>query len=321
VSDIVKGALSGTWALIVGWFLPSAIALALFGIFVLPTIDSLPLLHEVASASSSSRALVLLVASVVLGLILSAAQTPLYRVLEGYLAWPGRLRDRAIEKHRQRRAKLHDEVTNRSEQAGAEPGVVDGLLLEKYFRYPDDERQIAPTMLGNAIRRFEYYGRDRYQLDSQRLWYQLRTVVPEGLAKDVDNARAGVDFFICLLYTLSALSLVSLATLLYQRTDGLRLGAMAVVAGASAVGCYWGAVTATDGWSAAVKAMVDLGRTKLAESYGLNVPKLLEDEREMWQVVGWLVGFPYSEELAKAIDQYRKAPKSSSDEISKPGDS
>ena len=321
MSDIVKGALSGTWALIVGWFLPSAIALALFGVFVLPTIDSLPLLQDIASASGSSRALVLLIASVVLGLILSAAQTPLYRVLEGYLGWPTRFRDRGIERHRRRRAKLHDDVTKRAEQAGTEPGVVDGLLLEKYFRYPDKEQQIAPTMLGNAIRRFEYYGRDRYQLDSQRLWYQLRAVVPEGLAKDVDNARAGVDFFVCLLYTLGALSLVSAATLLYQRTDGLRLGAVALLAAIAAVGCYWEAVTATDGWSAAVKAMVDIGRVKLAESFGLKMPKLLEDEREMWQLVGWLVGFPYDQELAKAINQYRKEPESAPPKDSKSSNS
>jgi hypothetical protein len=313
MSDIVKGVLSGTWTLIVGWFLPCAVTLALFGLFVLPTLDSLPLLRDVASASASSKALVLLVSSIVLGLVLSALQTPLYRILEGYLAWPEGFRDRAIRKHRQRRAKLHDEITKSSEQASAGVGVADALLVEKYLRYPDNESQVAPTMLGNAIRRFEFYGQDRYKLDSQRLWYQLRAVVPEALSKDVDNARSGVDFFVCLLYTLSALSIISLASLLYQQTDGLRLGMITIAAGAAAVGCYLGAVNATDSWSSAVKAMVDLGRTKMAESYGLIMPKLLEDERDMWETLGWIVGFAYNDDGAKAIDQYRKNPDIKSD--------
>jgi hypothetical protein len=313
MSDIVKGVLGGAWTLIVGWFLPCAVALALFGVFVLPSTDSLPLLHDVASASGSSKALVLLVASVVLGLVLSAVQTPLYRILEGYLAWPARLQNHRICKHRKRRTDLYEKVTKSADQTGGELGVVDALLLEKYLRYPDDERQVAPTMLGNAIRRFEFYGQDRYHLDSQRLWYQLRAVVPESLAKEVDNARSGVDFFVCLLYTLSALALISLATLLFQSTDELRLGVIVVAAGAAAVGCYWGAVNATDGWSSAVKAMVDLGRTKLAESYGLTMPKSLESERDMWRTMGWIVGFAYDDEAAKEIDQYRKVPDSKPD--------
>jgi hypothetical protein len=74
--------------------------------------------------------------------------------------------------------------------------VVDALALEKFSRYPDVDDQVAPTMLGNAIRRFEYYSFNRYQLDSQLCWYHLRAAAPESTAKEVDNARSGVDFFV-----------------------------------------------------------------------------------------------------------------------------
>jgi hypothetical protein len=53
-----------------------------------------------------------------------------------------------------------------------------GLVLEKFARYPKDDDQIAPTTFGNAIRSFETYGKTRFNLDSQSLYYELCAVVP-----------------------------------------------------------------------------------------------------------------------------------------------
>ncbi|MET7992069.1 hypothetical protein ABZU76_14290 [Amycolatopsis sp. NPDC005232] len=62
-----------------------------------------------------------------------------------------------------------------------------------------DERQVAATRLGNAIRRFEEHGHHRYRLDSQVLWHELNAVVPEPVRKQVEDGRTNVDFFVSLL--------------------------------------------------------------------------------------------------------------------------
>ena len=74
------------------------------------------------------------------------------------------------------------------------------LLDERLHRYPSDDRQVTPTRLGNAIRRFEEYGYDRFRLDSQVLWHELNAVVLESARKQAEDARTSVDFFVCLIY-------------------------------------------------------------------------------------------------------------------------
>ncbi len=306
MSDIVKGVLGGAWTLVVGWILPSAVVIALFGIFVLPSLHNVPLLKDVATASSASRALILLVSSVLVGWVLAAIQNLLYRMLEGYVLWPNRFREKRICYHQKRRADLEKKASTKPDDRQGTPGLSQALLLERFFRYPDSKQQVAPTMLGNAIRRLEYYGQDRYSLDSQRLWYQLSAVAPGSLAKEVDNARAGVDFFVCLLYTLGALAATSVLALAVNRSDWLRLSLTGLLATGAVVGCYRAAVFATDTWSAAVRALVDLGRLPLAAAYGLLVPDELEEERKMWRALGWLLNFPYNEEAAKQLNPYRR---------------
>jgi hypothetical protein len=299
VSDIVKGVFGGMWPLLVGWILPSAVVLAVFGIVVLPALQSVALFNDLDAASASTQALVLLASAVLVGWLLSCLQTPLYRVLEGYLGWPSAAQAAAIRRHADERASLEQQL------AAEDAGLAQAKVLEAFLRYPNDVDHVAPTRLGNAIRRFEFYGQNRYQLDSQYLWFQLRASVPESLAREIDAARAGVDFFVCLCYLSGALAVSSLGGLLADADRWPGLVALAGGAVVAAIGAYKGAVLATDGWAAGVRAMVDLGRTGLASSLGLAIPDKLEDERRMWLAVGWLTVYPYDDQAARAIDEFR----------------
>jgi hypothetical protein len=304
VTEIVKGVLGGSWTMILGWVLPTSVGLTIFGLLVLPSLTNIEALAEVASASTSNQAIVLLTASLILGLTLASLATPLYRVLEGYLLWPSSWASRRTATHIERRRQAADEVT----KARGDGGRLDlrgALALERFRRYPDDEGQIAPTRLGNAIRRFEYYSYDRYRLSSQLMWNQLRGASSESVGKDVDEARAGVDFFVCLFYVLSAVSGSALLALLSNERHVLVLAATAVGCAAAALGCYPLAVLATDAWASAVKAMVDIGRVPLANGLGLSLPGTLAEEREMWQQVGWFVGYQFDEGAVANLDRFR----------------
>jgi hypothetical protein len=312
MSDVVKAVLGGAWTLVVGWLFPMAVSLFLFAVLVLPSLQDFAFARTVLTATVATRSLTLLVAAVLGGLILSALQTPLYRILEGYLLWPAGLRKRRTATHLARRTQLQREAQEAT-------GIEAALKRERVRRYPTDKRQIAPTLLGNAVRRFETYGFDRYRLDSQLLWSQLRAVAPELAVKQVDQARAGVDFFICLIYSQLAVSVTALAALVAGRPYGLRLGLTAIGSVMVAYLCYRLAIVASDSWCASVQCLVDTGRAPLAKVFGLVSPKEFEQEREMWRGVNWLVRRPYEPELATYLNQWRAEAGTANDSDTSPG--
>ena len=316
MTEIAKGILGGSWALVSGWILPSSLGMSFFGLMVLPSLVNVPPFGGIAGASPANKAIVLLVASVILGLTLSTLATPLYRVLEGYLLWPGSWKVKRIEVHKASRQRAANEV----ERLRGVDGILDlqgALALERFHRYPDDVRQIAPTRLGNAIRRFEYYSYDRYQLSSQLMWNQLRGSAPESIPKAVDEARAGVDFFVCLLYVSGAVSLGALLAMLGDDAQVVTLLGCSLIGALVVLLCYPAAVKATDAWASAVRAMVDLGRVPLSKDLGLQMPSTLEEERKMWLQVGWFLGYRFHPDAAALIDPYRAIAEEESEEADK----
>jgi hypothetical protein len=180
-------------------------------------------------------------------------------------------------------------------------------LLAEQLRYPVADEQVTPTRLGNAIRRLEEYAYDRYRLDSQALWYELTAAAPKTLRQQVDNARAGVDFFVCLLYGQLLVAAASLASLGAPHPHDVALAVTAAVLIVLTPVWYQLAWTTTDDWALAVRALVDLGRKPLAENLGLSLPRELDREREMWSRYCQMVLWPYDADRAPDLDEFRAA--------------
>lgn len=339
MTGILQGALGGGRALLVGWILPSLINVLIFGFVVAPKLSRFGAL----GAEAARAAIFGLVTTAVLGLVLAALQTPLYRILEGYLGWPhwlaqARRRRQLARKHllrnrvdaaalagQERAGRLPDAdrsalaafrahpVISRYLDTDIRKGAVwFALLDERLHRYPVDDRQVAPTPLGNAIRRFEEYGHNRYRLDSQVLWHELNAAVGEPARKQTDDARMSVDFFISLLYG-HLLVVVAAAVDLAIGTAVRPWLVVATIAGLLPLTVIWYrlAVVATDEWAGAVRAMVNLGRQPLATALGLTLPHRIEEERAMWLLVGELVSSGFHPGLT-ALDTYRAAPEETS---------
>jgi hypothetical protein len=307
MSDLVKSLMGGGWSLVIGWILPVFLSLQLITLLILPEVHDSAAIERFLQQPASSRQITLLAIAAVVGLVLAAAQAPLYRVLEGYALWPSKIADIRIDNHKARKKKL---VAKYNSIADTDRGVRAGLMYERASRYPSAERQFAPTSLGNAIRRFETYAGDRYQLDSQLLWHNLIAVAPPQAVSAVDKARASVDFFICLLYGGAATALLGFVVCISGNVDARSVAAIGIGILIS-ISCYRLAVLATDEWDAAVRAVVDHGRTGLAAAFGLAIPDNLADERYMWRVVNTLVRreFIYSESKDIAVKLQRfKAP-------------
>jgi hypothetical protein len=346
MGDIVKGVLGGGRFLLVGWLLPSALNLVLFGLVVAPQLGDA---RRLRAAAPVEKGVTLLVGAVVLGLLLAAAQTPLYRLLEGYLGWrpagsqPRRwwrspiaaALDASCDRQLRRKqillgrldlielsgleaaGMLREELRDRLAEVRSDPRLQRyaesdprrtasqlGLLRERVRRYPVSDSQVVPTRLGNAIRRLEEYGYDRFRLDSQSLWYELLTVAPSEARKQIEQARTTVDFLVCLLY---GNLLVALSAAVGAFTAGVRwpnLLGLAVLLVLLAVWWYRMAVVATDDWAAATRALVNVGRKPLAAELGLRMPSSLTEERRMWAAVSRLSARPFDSRSAEG-DTYR----------------
>lgn len=336
MNDLVKGILAGGWSLVAGWILPSAINALIVGFFVLPSLRDVTMVSHLANSGVAERTLAVVVAAIVAGLILNALQVPLYRVLEGYL-WPNgiarrrqahyvrlkhRLQDRLeairlqILSNQSRLEKSTDEqklaelladqkISKYLKRDQARTVAQRSLLRERLRRYPVDDAQVAPTRLGNAIRRLEEYGYNRYRLDSQALWYELTAVAPKQLNQQVDTARTGVDFFVCLLYGQLLAAVAALASLAAPHPNYPTLLLTAIVLITLTPAWYRLACITTDDWALAVRALVDLGRKPLAEGLGLRLPSELQQERRMWNLYCRMVRRPYEPGRNDALDEFR----------------
>ncbi|WP_245235245.1 hypothetical protein [Streptomyces violaceorubidus] len=318
--------------------LPTAINLAVLSATLLPSLRSVQPFERLTGLAEGRTAVAFLSASLMLGLVLNALQNPLYRILEGYLLWPSAAYERGCRRHRRRRQAWSDRlaVLRLERRAGegplppaqaAELARLQGersvvrhrerdrrstiirraLLQERLARYPVDDGQLAPTQLGNAIRRFEEYAYDRYRLDSQLLWNDLTATAPEQARRQVDTARTSVDFFVCLLYGHLAVLAAALATLASRPADTPVVLATVVALSVLSPVWYRCAVHATDEWAAAVRALINVGRASLADALGLIMPAQLAEEREMWSMVSRLSRIPYHERAA-ALDRFRRDP-------------
>jgi hypothetical protein len=299
MADLLGGVTSSGWLFLFAWVLPSSIFVSGVATLVLPALRDLiaPEAAILASFAFVEQSLILGFLALVLGLVMGAASTPLYRLLEGY-TWPRRLRRWGTERQRSKKARIAESIEE------LEDGLEKALRYEELQRFPSDP-EVAPTRLGNALRAFETYGVDRYKLDSQSFWTELLTVAPEGLRTELARARASVDFFVASTYLSATLGVLAVASGLVVESSGVGLVLLGVVALVLSPGCYRLAVTSTTYWASTVRALVNLGRRDLASGCGLCLPHELEREREMWQLLAAFVFYPYDKEWADQLDEFR----------------
>ncbi|WP_409054909.1 hypothetical protein [Streptomyces sp. SYP-A7185] len=351
MGDIAKGALGGAWTLMVGWILPTALNLAVLLVAVAPSLRGVGVLDQLQPQTRVGTGVLLTTGALLLGLVAYACQNLLYRLLEGYLLWPAPLYAAGCKRSRRTKARLTDRLTvlrlerRRSEQGALSAEAADqlarlcaqpylarrvprdrrrtaaqrALLREQLARYPIADDEMAPTRLGNAIRRFEEYGWDRYRLDTQVLWNELTGCLPDQVRRQVELARTSVDFFITLLYGhLAVIALAAIALTSSERADRPLLLSTITVLALLVPAWYRSAVSSTDEWAAAVRAMVNIGRKPLAQALGLLLPDTIDAERKMWTMVSRLSRIPYHERAA-ALDVYRAGETGWPDGMTLPG--
>jgi hypothetical protein len=306
MADLLKSFATG-WSFLLAWIFPSGIVVGAWAVLILPRAEDSGLVVP-AGWDATTKGVVVAFVTVTVGFLLAALSTPLYRVLEGYLAWPTWLRRRRTRSHVARKQRLMAAA-----QALPEDSLEAALAHEKADRYPAADAQVAPTQLGNALRAMETYAQDRYTLDSQRLWSELTASAPPAAVDANSAARTEVDFFVAMFHLTVLFSLATEAIVLaaWRRTGHFDLGV--TIAGGAVLALLWlwyrGAVIGVSFWRSSTQAMVNLGRVELARSLGLELPKALAAERDMWQRVTSFVYFSAADNTDDTmLDAYRTAP-------------
>jgi hypothetical protein len=184
------------------------------------------------------------------------------------------------------------------------------FVLKSYLQYPTDRRYVMATKMGNRLRAMETYGKSRYGLDSQILWYDLLASVEKETKDQVQDARQPVDQYVSLLtvtFLLTAASILSALAAAVDPAGGRTLPALIlpILCWPLLLFFYRRILDTIGEWEAAISALVNVGRMPLAKAYGLAIPASLPQERRMWRA---LTNYVYygNKEWAAELDLYRK---------------
>lgn len=278
MSDLFQNLTAGFSRFVLAWLVPSMATVSLFAIFLYPHVSHSSLLvpvERVTRAGKLDGAVVFALGTLLLSLLFALTSLPLNRLLEGYTLPPS-LRRYLLAKEVRRLARLRMLYLNTPRRFVA----FRGQIKEQIDLYPTNRAQIMPTRLGNAWKAAETYGSRQFSLDGQTFYYELQGVVPGTVRKDLEDARAQVDFFIAFVGQLGLLSIVSLVVAVSSAFAPAII--LAIVCTISARLAYMAAVKNMTDVRYALQALVNVGRPGLAEALGYRLPTTLSRERELW---------------------------------------
>lgn len=209
----------------------------------------------------------------------------LVRWYEGY--WPESLSwliRRCVRSARRRWQRLNERM-DRALQKG-QASRYNRLYARLYTAYPREEALLMPTRLGNVLRAAEEYSWLAYNLDAPTIWPRLVQVLPSEFASQLEGASMPL---ISMLFCATLSGVFAVTGGAWALFGGERwLLALAVLLGgiALSVACYESAAQRAGEYGTLIRAAFDLYRHKLLKEIGLNVPKSLAQERQLWAQLG-----------------------------------
>lgn len=274
----------------IGYFLPFSIFLAAITIFFESV--SLSILPEsVFSNDLLAGTTIAGVGAWVGSVFLLLTNQTLIRFLEGYglLSKLWMPREVQLLKYRRlwrRLCVLEDDWRQRRKNGQEIPTKIQSerekIMLRLVRCYPDQERYLLPTALGNAIRAFEVYPRVMYGLEGIQGWHRLLAVTPSDYRRTIEEAKVSLDFLVNVFALAGIFIIVFFVTAyMHQKVQPrellLPLAALVIMAGA-----YRGAIKAALSWGEVVKAAFDIYHRELAEKLGYELPDNADERRDLW---------------------------------------
>jgi hypothetical protein len=209
-----------------------------------------------------------------------------YRRLNGWQRWRYRRLSGLAEMIRTEREILKKQKKELSPERRDE---LEKAVAKLVTHFPDDEKWVLPTALGNTIRAFEVYPRIMYGLDAIEGWGRLLGVVPPDYREQINAAKTQMDFWV----NLSLLALLFLpeyaAVAIYG--DSLRVPWAPLAALVVAFFAYSRAKSAAVQWGNLAKASFDLFLPELWCRLGFAPAEDADKERTTWENFGWAIHY------------------------------
>lgn len=223
----------------------------------------------------------------ILGTVLLSINHNLIRILEGY----GRVNPARLMRWRSKRifrglTDEHTGIENRRVDGKVPPNLRGAHSRVRYRlanEFPEREDLVLPTRFGNVVRAFERYPQIIYSTEAIETWPRLQALIPERYGAMLDDAKAQLDFWVNLWFGFVVLGIGSAGVLVWKGPCGLAVPAL--VSFALAVAAARAARTAAAQWGMLVKGAFDLYRGELSKQLGLEIPRSVAHERQMWASV------------------------------------
>ena len=141
----------------------------------------------------------------VFGALTSSVSGEIYKIYEGRILWPRRLRELALVRQNRR---LDRQIRRRDEakQAGRVAEVGEAWYQLRLYPTDSNGKQYVkrPTLLGNILAGYEDYPDKRYGMDSVFFWPRLWMQLEKEKKEEIDSSWSVADGFL----SLSAVSFV-----------------------------------------------------------------------------------------------------------------
>lgn len=311
---------------IVSAMIPS-LALVIVSILVFDPILHVALAFNDPQASYQlvTFSLIVFTSTVIIGFTLTALNTFILKVFEGYVSpFPIRflhnitrhMHVRNAAKIAKQRDELKKEIRRLQKQMQlnvSEPANFEDLQDQYYkvvadysLNYPDNISDILPTRFGNTLKAAENYAGERYGFDGVLMWPRLMHVVPSEYKSSIDAVRNELSFLVNMSLLSAVFSLFCIIAVFQTMwatnmvTGGAaefatfltKGGSYLIAAAIGFISCgffYNASLFSVGSFGLVIRSTVDLFRLDLMKKLGLTRPKDTFDEFKKWQHLNELI--------------------------------
>lgn len=257
-----------------------------------------------------------IVPTIIIGYTLTAMNTFILKVFEGYVfmhrfpfmrAGYAREAGRLIEQRdlvKKDLLRLEQKQLRTAEEELSLTALKDAyhsLVVTYDQNYPPPNTEIMPTRFGNILKASEAYSGTRYGIDGVEFWPRLWQVIPPSYRQTIDDARNELSFLV----NMSALSVIFYllclgAIVISAPAPGIRdvdaflaNSIRYMVAGTVAFVSNWffrkAALFSVGDFGMMIRSAYDLFRLDLLEQFHLEHPKNSVEEYKTWKNLGELI--------------------------------
>jgi len=258
--------------------------------------------------------LLVTVPTIIIGFTLTALNTFLLKLFEGYVLlhrFPfmrniqARKANKLIEQREALRSNI--ELLRKKRKRSSEEELslehlmttYDAIVATYDHLYPPPHAGIMPTKFGNILKASEAYTGTRYGIDAVEFWPRLLHVIPSSYRQAIDEVRNELSFLVnmsalsVVFYSLCILAILTNAPSFPDWGRVLENSIRYITAAGLALFCNWffnrAAIFSVADFGMMIRSAYDLFRLDLLKQFRLKHPKNSVEEFQIWKNLGELL--------------------------------